>query len=176
MSPTRTISPTRHGAWGPVWGQCWKCLMFSTSWGHDHVHVHGHGHGYGHGHGWPRPWPWPPRLAQGENNGKKLAIVFPFKRGTLKRAKRVGDPQSPLKVLTEVCPLCQSRVPSRAPLVAPRRGATKVGGLGTLPGRLDGSGPPTPLLLFRVGGEGLGDQIRLNAQGGSQGHNLYLKP
>ena len=24
---------------------------------------------------------------------KKLAIVFPFKKGTLKRAKRVGDPQ-----------------------------------------------------------------------------------
>ena len=27
---------------------------------------------------------------------KKLAIVFPFKMGTLKRAKRVGDPQKAL--------------------------------------------------------------------------------
>ena len=39
--------------------------------------------------------------------------------------------------------------------MAPRRGATKGGGLGTLPGRLDGSDPPTPLSSRPKGGEGV---------------------
>ena len=45
-------------------------------------------------------------------------------------------------------------VPSPAPLVAPQKGATRVGGLGTLPGGLDGNNPPTPLLLAESPGGG----------------------
>ena len=79
-----------------------------------------------------------------ENRGK-MHIILPFQKGSRQKGLRVWGPRDALLI-------CQRRdnLRPRLPLPltitskAPRRDAAEAGGLGTLPGRLEG-GAPQPL-------------------------------
>ena len=84
-----------------------------------------------------------------------MGIAPSSSKGVHKRDfSRVRGP--PKSLISAECILPEAKVaePSPAALVAPQRGATRVGGLGTLPGGLLGNNPPTPLLPPKRG-EGL---------------------